>query len=217
MRTLLLLLLSFALNIHASDLNIDPSFLKIKVYKFAVSTSPFCTNPVTVIENDSPTYTDVLSNPDFGDGTITDGTYPCVIIEFSDTIKYAPNANSTSGNCTNGTEYTLDVCNASGGGTFKLVNGTTGTCASGEQRVAMYLSTTSTSTGGGANAFLPPVTTSDGTKGFNLGSALEVSGTSIAKFVVNGTDKICDTNDGSCNGAATSCEMQPPLFSFSKL
>jgi hypothetical protein len=53
---------------NAGNLNIDPTYLKLKVYKFAVSTSPFCTNPVTVFEEANPSYTDVLLGPSLGNG-----------------------------------------------------------------------------------------------------------------------------------------------------
>ena len=202
-------------NILAADLNIDPTYLKLKIYKFAVSTSVFCTNPVTIFETDAPTYMDILQNPTFGSGQVADGTYNCVIIEFADIIKFLPNATSDSTHCNSSTEATLDVCRS---GSSKMSDGTTTTCTVGEDRVAMYLSTTSATSGGGADAFPPPTTTNDATKGFLLGNALVVSGTGSGKFVVNGTDQICDTADGSCNGQdSTSCELMPPAFSFSKL
>jgi hypothetical protein len=193
-----------------SDLNIDPAYLKLKVYKFAVSTSVFCTNPVTVFTNDNPTYVDVLQSPTFGSGSLADGTYHCVLIEFSDNIKYQPSADSSSGNCQTSTDYTLDVCQS---GSSSMIDGTSTSCTTGENRVTMFLSTTSTATSGTVNAFTAPQTTNDSSHGFNLGSALTVNGTGSGSFVVNGTDKVCDSASGNCPGSG--CEMQPPIFSFS--
>ncbi len=184
----------------------NPNFLKLKVYKMAVSTSPLCTNLVTVIDNGSTaTYADVLVNPTLGSGKLGKGTYPCVVIEFSDNIKYSSDA--TTGSCTANVEETLGVCGS--GDSSTLIDGTTVSCTSGEDRIAMYLSTASTETTGtsGHTAFQSPTSLNDATKGFNLASALTVSGTATGKFVINGTGKI--------NGSNSSCEMQPPLFSFS--
>ena len=97
-----------------------------------------------------------------------------------------------------------------------MTDGSTTTCTAGDDRVAMYISTASTKVGGGADAFQPPTIVGDTTKGFNLAASLVVSGTSVGKFIVNGTGKICDTADGACSGSG-SCEMQPPLFSFLKV
>jgi hypothetical protein len=207
-----LLLVSFLLSsqIYGADLSLDPTYLKLKVYKVAVSTSVLCTDLITVLDESSPNYQDVLTSPTFGSGTLANGTYPCVVIEFSDRIKYSPSTSSTSGNCVQNTEYTLDVCSS---GSSKNIAGDTVTCDATENQVAMYLSTTSTNTTG-SDAFNPPTQLSDATYGFNLANALTVSASTVGTFVVNGTDKICDTNDSSCSGSASTCEMQPPIFSF---
>jgi hypothetical protein len=196
---------------NAGDINLDPNYLNLKVYQFSVSTSPLCTDPIILFEDDSPSFQDVLAGPDFGAGQISDGTYPCVIIEFSDNIQYQPSVSSTTGQCNSSTPYTLDVCSS---GTSTMTDGSTTTCDSSENRVAMYLSTASTSTTG-VNAFDPPSTIGDASNGFNLASALVVSGAGTGKFVVNATDKICDSTHSTCSGAT--CEMAPPLFSFTKL
>jgi hypothetical protein len=167
---------------------------------------------VTIIDNTNPSYTNVLDSPTFGTGTVTNGTYPCVVIEFADNIKYAPNATSDSGNCVSGTEYTLDVCSS---GTSQLIDGTTTTCDSSENIVAMYLSTTSTSSSG-SDGFKPPTQLNDASYGFTLANSLVVSGAVTGTFTVNGTDRICDTNDSSCDGSSNSCEMGVPAFSFAQ-
>ena len=156
----------------------------------------------------------MLSQPQFGSGVLTDGTYPCVMIEMSDWVKFTPDGN-IGAQCTNGTEYTLDVCG--GSDTYLKIDGTTGTCSGTngstgggrvESKVVMYLSTNSTSTNG-ADAFNPPTSGNDASNGFNLPSALIVAGSEVGLFDVNGTGKV----DGDSNAY---CELSPPLFSFSK-
>ncbi len=217
MKTTTFFILSFysALSFCA-NLNLDPSSLSIKLYKFAVSESTLCTSPVTIFTASTPTYVNMLDSPEFGNGSVTDGTYPCIIIEFSSNIKYIPASDSDNGNCQTSIESTLDVCNS--GATSTLIDGTTVTCDSSEERVAMYLSTTSTQTTGtsGHNAFEAPKTANDSTKGFNLGSSLVVDGTSAGVFTVNGSGQVCDGDASGCNGDAGTCEMGPPLFSFTK-
>ncbi len=187
---------------------LNPSALKLKIYKVAISTSALCTSPVTVFETTSPSYTDFLANPTLGSGSVASGTYPCVMIEFGSIIKPTPETTSTgTGSCVAGTEFELNVCRT--GSSSTLIDGTNVDCADGvEKRIAMYLSTASTETTGttGHTAFQPPTTASDSTKGFNLASALTVTDTTAGTFVVNGTGKIEE------NGA--SCECQPPTFSF---
>ncbi len=204
----------------------DPSSLKLSIYKMAVSTSPLCTNLTTVIDNgDTPSEVEFIGGINIGSGTIVNGTYPCVVIEFNDNIKFTPNFNSDGGNCLSSAESTLDVCrdynsnNIVEDGEFStLIDGSISNCSSAVtgDRVAMYLTTASTLSNGG-DSFNPPTTNPDSTKGLNLGSALVISGTSTAKFVVNGTAKVCDGDDSACNGSAGQCEMEPPLFSFTQL
>ncbi|MBP9675076.1 MAG: hypothetical protein KBD63_08295 [Bacteriovoracaceae bacterium] len=207
-KTILLFLIFFAsVNVWS---NVDPDYLKLKIYKFAVSASPLCTNPITIFENASPDYIDFLGNPVLGSGSIANNTYPCVIIEFSDVIKFRP-ATNESPYCDNGTEYSLEVCRDDNGITpFKLVDGTTGNCVMGEERIAMYI-TTGASSNSNSNAFEPPTFIGDTDHAFNLGAPLIVSSDTIGKFIVNGTGQV----DGT--GTFTnSCEMNPPVFSFSK-
>lgn len=191
----------------------DPANLKLKVYKFAVSASGDCSDPITVYENDSPDYEDFLSNPTIGSGDLDEGSYPCIIFEFSDIIKFTPEENDGD-YCVADQEEELEVCKINGeedpGTTFMLADGTTGTCSNGEQRVAMYISTYSSSTGGDGNnnAFMPPESDGDATQGLNLGAAFVVSGSTVATFVVDGTGQV---NNGGDNA---SCDMQPPTFTF---
>lgn len=193
-----------------ADTNIDPNYLKIKIYGVWVSTSNLCTNLTEIFTNSAPEYQDVLSSPNFGSvdnatGALN-GNYKCMVLKMSDSIKYAPNANSDTGNCVSGTEATTAVCQA--GVVSKDENGNSITCTSGEDSVYLYLSTTSTSTGGdsGNNPFTPPTAESSATEGIKLSGEWVISGGATGTFVVNGTDKILDTG--------STCDMQPPLFSF---
>ena len=207
-------------SLNAADTGLTASSLKLKVYKLAVSTSPLCTNLVTVLDNGStPTEVDFLALPDLGSGTVADGTYPCVVIEFTDIIKFTPSTNSTSGNCLTTVEETLDICRTDSSGSSKLIDGTTTTCGvqGTADRVAVYLSTGAA--GDNEDAFNPPTSVGDTQRGINLTSALVVSGTTSGKFVVNPAGKVCDTNAAGCAGAGggTDCEMDAPVFGFSKL
>lgn len=214
----ILLIVSLLLSAQAFALTGNPSSLKIKVYRFAVSENTDCSNPKIVLDNSSDaTYVSMLDTPNFGSGVLANGTYPCVMIEMSDNIKFTPD--STFGTyCVGGTEYTLDVCGSSS--SYIDLDGVTQACSGDngsdpadnhvDDKLVLYLSTASTSTGGGANAFQPPTSAADASNGFNLPSALIVSGTEVGIFDVNGTGKV-----ESDLGPAY-CEFAPPLFSFSK-
>lgn len=211
------------------DLSLSASSIKLKVYKMAVSTSPLCTGLITVLDNGStPTEVDFLQNPSLGSGTLADGTYPCIVVEMSDQVKFNPSANSTSQNCQISTQYVLDVCSA-GSDPSTLIDGTSSTCAGSDgspvdNKVAMYISTASTG-GNSSNVFARPTSVGDTSHGLNLGAALTISGTSSGKFVVNSTGKVCDGNSAGCEGRGAdgtgfgdgTCQMGPPVFSFSKL
>ena len=198
---------------YAGDLSLSASSLKLKVYKFAVSTSPLCTNLSTVVDNGTtPQEVNFVGGISLGFGTIATGNYPCIVIEFSDQIKYKPDQNSTSGNCLASTEYTLDVCSS---GSAKLIDGTTTNCDGTDNKVAMYLSTGVASNGDG---FYPPTVLNDTTNGFVLGSQLSITGTSSGSFVVNPTGKVCDDATSGCDGGSgggSNCKMEVPAFSFS--
>jgi hypothetical protein len=232
-------ILTLLISLPSFSVPMDASALRLKVYKMAVSTSPNCSSPVTVFETSSPSYVDFKGAPNLGNGNLADGTYPCVIIEFSDNIKLTPSANGAL--CSVSSEVTNDVCrcydqNSDGdcddvgeNTTSTLIDGSTATCTSGDDRVAMYLSTASSATTQ-SDAFNPPGCNTvgcDNDTGFNLASPLVVAGTVVGKFVVNTDDKVCDGDDGwsgvgdcSTTGNVCSCEsdtqcnMLPPLFSF---
>lgn len=202
------------------DLRLTPTSLKLKVYKFAVSTSPLCTNLITVIDNgDTPQEVEFIGSVKLGAGNLAAGTYPCVVVEMSDNIKYTPGSTSTSGFCQSGVPNTLDVCRDQGAPTTSpLIDGSVTTCSAGvvDDRVAMYMSTYSPGTG---DVFNPP--TADGVgDGFNLPNPLVVSGSTTAQFIVNPEAKMCDNsndagNDCDGGGATNTCQLEPPTFDFS--
>jgi hypothetical protein len=212
---------------NAGDIGLSASSLTFKVYKMAVSTSALCTNLITVVDNgNTPVSVDFLANPDLGSGVLANGTYNCIVIEFSDVLSFTPSSTSNGGSCVSGVSRNLDICRSDNGGSSKLTDGTTTTCTGtnganagvygtpGADRVAIYLSTGVTS--GGNDAFNPPLTLGVNTHGLNLASPLVITGTSSGKFTVNPTGKVCDSAHSTCGGVAGTCGMQPPVFSFTK-
>ncbi len=218
-------LLCFSLNTFATpagDLNLNASSLKFKVYKMAVSTSADCSNPVIVINNGStPVEADIKANPTFGTGSIENGTYPCIMFEVSDTIKYKGEA-SASGNCSPSVETSRDLCRLDNGGTSQLIDGTAVTCTDSEDRVALYVSTFTDPAATG-NGFVPP-TSAGSMDGANLTSALIVTGTTVGNLIVNTDGFLCDNQNDSgsdCDGAgsesagAAACHLEGAIFGFS--
>ncbi len=182
---------------------VNPTQMMLKIYKVAVSASTNCSSPITLFSNDNPSYTNFLGNPTLGSGELADGTYPCVIFEISDNLKFIPE--TTEGVCTAGEEYLIDICRTDSTGSSTLVDGTVSTCTGsndgggrviGEDRIAIYLSTGGTDEG---QAFSPgdPIT---------LGSAFVVAGSTRGTFVVNGM--------GQVDGSGVDCDMGAPNFSF---
>ena len=185
------------------------SELLIKVYQVAVSASTDCSGPQVIFTSTSGTEVDFLKNPMLGGGNIPDGTYPCIMINMSDVIKYRPTANDGT-LCVAGTQYFSDVCRSDSSESTDLFNGSTTTnvactginpptaASVGANQVTLYLFTTSPSTGA---AFR-----SGAANGFLLGNPFVVSGSSTGTFVVDVTNKVMD------NGSY--CEMDAPTFSF---
>ena len=195
----------------ATNTGLSPTSLKLKIYKFAVSTSPYCTNLITVVDNgNSPVDVEFVGGANLGSGTLVDGTYPCVVIEMSDNVKFTPNDTSDSGNCVLGAESIIDICRTDNGGTSTLIDGTIVTCTGtdpspSDNRVAMYLSTVSS---GGGDTFEAPTLLST-THGLLLGSSLVVSGASVGQFKMNADNQIQDV--------AAACGLNAPAFSFTKI
>lgn len=209
----------------AGDLSLNAHSLKLKVYKMAVSTSASCTSPVTVIDNGLfPVEVDVKApNPVFGSGNITDGTYPCVMLEISDTIKYSGQA-STSGNCSPSIETSRDLCRLDNAGSTQLLDGSVVLCANTEEHVVIYLSTDTAAVPSG-NGFIPPAAGPGSQDGAHLASPLIVSGSAMGKLNVSTDGYLCDNENDTgadCDGAgaeaasADACRLEGADFSFSE-
>jgi hypothetical protein len=217
---------------QAQAVPLDASALRLKIYKFAVSSSPNCSNPVTVVDNGTtPDYVDFKDQPTLGSGSVANGTYPCVIIEFSDNIKVTPSA--TGAQCDSLVETTQDVCRdynqdsdndpTTNPTQATLIDGTVVSCDGTDNKVAMYI-TTAASASQETDAFNPPDCNTEGctaTTGLNLANAFVVNGSETGSFLVNTDGKVCDGNDGGAGDCAgednSTCNMLPPDFSFSQL
>jgi hypothetical protein len=198
--------------LSANAMALDASSLKLQVYAVMLSTSPLCSNPVTVFSSATATEVDFLSNPTLGSGNPADATYNCVVIKMADIIKFTPSA--SSGSCVAGTEYVADICRADNGGTTHAPDapGAVTTCTGTDpapqaDTVYLYL-TTNASAGSGGNTFTQPPN-ANSTYGLNLTSPLVIAGTAKSKFVVNAGGKV--------DGRYSTCGMNPPIFGFSKL
>ena len=219
MKKLLTFALMSSLSFSAFADGVDTTALELKIYKFAVSTSPNCSNLTTVITNSNPSYQDFKGAPDLGSGTLADGTYPCIAIEFSDQIRVT-HAGPTS-ICSS--TFIQDVCQ-SGITSTPIGGGATVNCAnSQDDRVVMYISTAKDSLSENWNPFNPPAcnTADCGTQntdaGIHLGSSLSVSGSVIGKFTVGTDGKVCDGNTGGNCSGVSGCEMKVPNFSFTQI
>lgn len=219
MKKLLTFALMSSLSFSAFAAGVDTTALELKIYKFAVSTSPNCSNLTTVITNSNPSYQDFKGAPDLGSGTLADGTYPCVAIEFSDQIQVT-HAGPTNP-CTS--TFIQDVCNT-GSTSTPISGGAQVTCATGQDdRVVMYITTAKDSLSENWNAFNPPSCNfadcgnQNTDAGIHLGSSLLVSGSVVGKFTVDTTGKVCNGDTGGNCSGVTGCEMRPPNFSFSQI
>jgi len=199
----------------------------VKFYKGYISANGDCSDPTVfynaeddtdnrIEDGDGNYYIEVDFNavPTIGTGTISEGTYYCVIFEMSDQITFSPEADDGAG-CEASETYTIDVCYDYGSGSPSIYdpeNETTSTCtaASGtEDMVWTYVSTWSTATEGAEDhqAFLPPSSNGDADRGFSLSTG-EISFTEdmTGTFIFGTADKV------ATQGA--SCGMEPPDFGF---
>jgi hypothetical protein len=196
----------------SSAMALDASSLKLQVYSVMLSTSPLCSNPVTVFSSAAPTEVDFLASPTLGSGNPPDATYNCVVIKMSDIIKFTPSA--TSGSCTAGTQYVADVCRSDNGGSTQAPDAVgaptpcTGTDPAPNADVVYLYLTTNASAGSGGTTFLQPTSTSS-TNGLNLTAPLVIAGTARSKFIVNATGRV--------DGSFATCGMNPPVFGFQAL
>jgi hypothetical protein len=205
------------------DKNLNASSLKFKVYRMAVSTSANCTSPIIVVNNGATAVeVDVKgSDPIFGAGFAPNGTYPCIMFEVDDTIKYSGES-STSGNCSPTSETARDLCRLDNSGTSKLLDGSTFSCTNSVDKIVLYLSTNTVSNPNG-NGFIPPVAPGS-QDGVHLSSPMVVSGSGSGRLVVNTDGYLCDNENDTgsdCDGPGTdphskaACRLQGADFSFS--
>jgi len=211
-----MIFLTLALSLLVSDHGHaagSPSYAYLKVYSAAVSTSALCTNPVVLFDSATPREINMFDSPTIGGGDLADGTYRCVMMKISDTIRFKPAANDGTA-CLATNEYNLDVCGSGTSGnnpiTGATINCTGGTLnAVGSDTVYIFISTNSTdTTGAGANAFQAPTSAADGARGMNLGAPFVVAGSSAGQFVMDLTNKVDGTS------SAPDCDLKPPLFKF---
>lgn len=188
----------------------DPATIKVKIYGVAVSASLACDNPIVIFDSANGIETDFLKKPVLGGGNVPDGTYPCVMINMSDNVKFTPAA-SDGVNCVAGTEYTIDICRSDNGCSYNLRTGSsygsltaaTGTSGSPSPNVVtMYLRTNAV----GTNNFQYPANAADTSRGLPLASAFVVSGSSAARFVVDARGQVAS--------AGGQCGLNAPTFAF---
>lgn len=177
------------------------------INEFLVSKSDTCSDPVLIYKSDEGKVVDMMAGPEIGSGSIGNGTYPCIMLVMSDNISFTPE--TTSGACVAETAYTIDVFRPQGE-TYKptgtLPDGTAVSGTTEKQKMAIYISTLSTTSGGdGSNPFAPPTATAT-TNGIKLTNALVVSADVTGTFVMDSAGKI------GPNGSE--CDMQPPTFGF---
>lgn len=201
----------------------------VKIYKAYMSANGDCSSPVTFFnaETDTTNYpngyaeVDMVAGPTIGSGTLADGTYQCVIFKMSDQVTFTPSANDGTA-CVAGTPYTIDVCWSHDGTTaVPIQNAETGvqtlcTAASGtEDTVWIYISTYSTATTGSQtnNAFLPPTSNGDATKGFILATGQITFTSNMTGTFVFGTDGVIASLPYGPGGTDI-CNMEPPSFGF---
>lgn len=193
---------------------VSPSSVLITIYKAWISASDTCSNPIEVFSNDSGKTFDMTSSPTITTTSVPEGTYPCVIAQISDQIRYTPSA--SEGSCASGTEYTRDICREDEGSPRQSIDpdGNITTCTGTEtnhieNRLTVYISTLSTndpaSDSGGENEFFPP-TTSDPSRGIKLSNALVVNSDKTGIFYTDFSNKI--------TGAESECDLNPPIFGF---
>jgi hypothetical protein len=186
--------------------NLDAGVMKFNVYKFAVSESVTCSDPIVVWEDEDGVEKDMLDNPTFGSGALKEGEYPCVMIELSKVIKTA--AATTSGNCTT-TEFNDVICQSDNQDSL-TIDGEDVSCTGGatnDQHVTLYITTLSAGSSG-ARALLPPSSETDTASGLKLTSAFVVDGDTTATF------KVDPTNFLQSYDSPAICATSAPTFGF---
>lgn len=183
---------------EAAKGTIDAASIKVTIYKFAVAVGKDCQNPTVVFSSNTGVENDLLAGPTYGSGPVDPGTYECVILELSKTIKTS--AKTGSGACVQGQEFSDVICQDGQGS--QLVDGTPVTCSGGganAQHVTVYVTTASAGQGGN-QSLLPPTSASDTSSGILLTAPLVVTGDRPVTFTVDprqfldGTGPVCSTS-----------------------
>lgn len=219
-------------------LAVNPTSLKMKVYQISVAANEDCSSPITLFTSQAGEEKDMLLNPTLGSGNLDDGTYNCIMITMDDVIKFVPE--STTGSCSGGTEYSIDLCRdqASSDGSAlyshtDLLEGTTFTtteCAGTDQsvsaggisnKVTLFLRTTAPANNHADADFVSSwkkgtvtALSQNGGTGPSVDSA---SGIQLASpFVVAGskTGVFYIDATGQIDGSNPTCDLQPPVFGF---
>jgi len=179
----------------------DASEVNMKIYKLWVSPNTDCSDATMVFQDASPVAQNMITNPTFGNATLPNGTYPCIVLKMSDLITGKPAYTSTAGNCTPSTNISIDVFRADNNDTSTCPDGSvvtgTGTNASGaEDGPCLFMATTGSNSNVGWRANSP----------FPLTAPLVVNGNLTGTFVSDFRGKIQDAH-----GA---CGIEPPVFGF---
>lgn len=199
----LVLVVVLALVGFSSFAVVNPSSVKIKVYGVAVSLTADCASPTAIFSSTTGTEVDFVSALTLGSGNPADGTYNCVMITMSDTIKVTPA--TSEGACVAGTETSGGVCHDENTDLFDGTSSSSVACTDGDDKVTLYLHTGTTRTDGGT-AFQKPTSTSDNAHGFALSAPFAVAGTTSGTFIANFTGKVVD--------GGAECGLNPPVFGF---
>jgi hypothetical protein len=195
-------MLAFSAMAYAAKGTIDAASMKVTVYKFAVSTNRDCSNPRVVFTNAAGVESDLLSNPTPGSGPVDPGSYQCVLIELSKTIKTS--AATSGGACTARQEFSDVICQD--GQQSQLVDGTSVTCsgsATNPQHVTLFV-TTASAGNGGERALLPPTGASDSTSGLKLDGPLVVTRNAPVTLSVDPKKFLDGSQGGICSTSAPS-------------
>ncbi len=189
---------------------------KLNIFGVWLSANADCSSPVEVINSVTSTEYNMNSNPTFGSKAIAAGTYKCLILKMTDTVKFTPAA--TQGTCTLGVEATIDICKASNSvNTSKdALTGATISCLNTLGDVVyVYVSTNShcadsieagcNGTPTFSNGFLPPTQADDFQRGVKLASNMALTANATGTFVFNTDNKV--------DGTGVSCNLEPPVMS----
>ncbi len=107
-KALALAMASFGLVVNAQAV-ISPTSLVVKIFEMRVSKNTDCSNAVRVFSTGSPTAVNLFSNPDFGSGIVSTGTYHCAMFHISDIVTYVPEVSIYEPLCVAGTTFSYDI------------------------------------------------------------------------------------------------------------